>query len=207
MHISWLGHAAFKITTKDTTIAIDPFDGIGLRMSSFNANLLLMTNASKEHSNQKAIRGKPFVVTGPGEYEVHGVFVYGVAEDNRQKDPMTLYMLEVDGVKVAHLGAIKQTNLKENQLDIISDVDVLLIPVGNPDSLTPEQAAKLIAQIEPRIVVPMSYKVTGLKKKSGTLDAFLNEMGVTKPQKIDKLKITQKDLPQEETQFIILNKA
>jgi L-ascorbate metabolism protein UlaG (beta-lactamase superfamily) len=212
MHIQWLGQSAFKIQDKEVTIAIDPHDKIGIKMPKFQADILIVTHAHDDHNNIKAIKGNPFLINGAGEYEVKNVFVYGLRSwhDNKKGEDQGLniiYVLEIAGVKIAHLGDLGQENLNERQLGILEGVDILLIPVGGEETINGIGAVKIISQIQPRIVIPMHYKIPGNKMKLESVDKFLKEFGVSNPEKTDKLKISKKDLPQEETKVIILNKS
>ncbi len=212
MTIQWLGQSAFKIQDKDLTIAIDPHDKTGLKMPKFQADLLLITLDKEGYNNTSAIKGRPFIINGAGEYEVKDVFIYGLYSylDNKkgaEKGKMTSYIIEYNGIRVAHLGSIGQDNLTERQIEKLEGVDVLLIPVGGNLTINGTEAVKFISQIQPRIVIPMHYKIPGLKVKIEPVDKFLKEFGITTPKKMDKLKIAKKDLPQEETKVIILNKV
>lgn len=212
MIITWLGQSAFKIEDKDITLAIDPHDKTGLKMPKFQADILLITHDHDDHNNIKAIKGDPFVIDGAGEYEVKNVFVYGLRawHDNKEgadRGRITLYLIEYGGIKIAHLSDIGQDNLTQRQLEKLEGVDILLIPVGGIYTINGTGAVKIISQIQPRIIIPMHYKIPGLKLKLEPVDKFLKEFGVTSPEKMDKLKINKKDLPQEETKVIILNKT
>lgn len=209
MIIQWLGQSAIKIQDKEVTIAIDPHDKTGLKMPKFQADLLLISLDKEGYNNAEAIKGDPFLINGAGEYEVKNVFIYGLYSylDNKkgeEKGKMISYVLEVDGVKIAHLGPIGQDTLTERQVEKLEGVDILLIPVGGEGTLNSTQAVKIISQIQPRIVIPVHYKIPGLKDKSDSIDKFLKEFGIDNPEKMDKLKIQKKDLPQEETKVIIL---
>lgn len=212
MIIQWFGQSAFKLQDKDLTIAIDPHDKTGLKMPKFQADLLLITHDHEAHNNVKVIKGDPFIIKGPGEYEVKNVFVYGLKgfHDNKsgaEHGRITAYVLEYNGLKIAHLSDLGQDNLTERQLEYLESVDILMIPVGGLNTINGTGAVKFISQIQPRIVIPMHYKISGLKVKLEPVDKFLKEFGVTQPEKMDKLKISKKDLPQEETKVIILNKV
>jgi len=207
MQIIWLGHAAFKILSKEVTVAIAPYDKIGLKMPKFQAEILLLNSQDDPaYCSAEAIKGEPFLIDGPGEYEVKDVFVYGVEARGKKEEKVTLFMLESEEVKVAHLGGLGVDTLSEEQLEILNGVDILLVPVGDKDTLDAKQAVKIISQIEPRIIIPMCYHVPGLSQKMDKVEDFLKEYGQTNPEKMDKFKIAKKDLPQEETRVIILNK-
>lgn len=210
MIIQWLGQSAFKIQGKDVLIAIDPHDKTGLKMPKFQADLLLISRDTDAHNNLEAVKGDPFIIDGAGEYEVKNVFVYGLRGVNKEgvaSNNMTLYLVEFEGIKIAHLSDLNQDTLTERQMEYLEGVDILLLPVGGLDTIDSTGAVKIISQIQPRIVIPMHYKLPGLKDKLDGVDKFLKEFGVVNPEKMDKLKIVKKDLPQEDTKVIILNNA
>lgn len=210
--ISWLGHSFFKLQAGDLTVAIDPFNEakVGLKCPRFNADLLLVSHDHDDHNNRAAIMGKPFVVTGPGEYEVGGCAVYGVASfhDARggaERGRNTMYRLEIEGVRVAHLGDIGQEKLTPAQLDVLDGVDVLLVPVGGTYTVDGKQAAVLVEQIEPKVVVPMHYQTPGLKMRI-TLDGvepFVKALGLP-PTREEKLKLQKKDISSDQRRLVLL---
>lgn len=211
MTITWLGQACFKIEGKDTTIVIDPYDAsIGLKLPKLTAQILLITHGHRDHANRAGVSGSPFVIEGPGEYEVRNVFVYGVpgfhdTEQGASRGMITMYAVEFEGLTIAHLSDLGTTELTPEQLDKLEDVDILMIPVGGVYTIDAKGAAKVISQIEPRIVVPMHYHIPGLKlpKPIENSEKFRKELGV-KTELLDKLRITQRDIPQEETRVIEL---
>jgi L-ascorbate metabolism protein UlaG (beta-lactamase superfamily) len=203
MTIFWHGQGAFKFVDKEVVVAIDPHDKTGLKMPKFQAQILLVTDTSDQYINAEGLRGDSFVIDGAGEYEVKNVFVYGIPA-NKKDGKIIIYLIEMEGIKIAHLGALDQDTLTDDQMEIIEGVDILLLPIGGGDTLSATKAVKLISQIQPRMVIPMYYKVPGLSLKLDTLEPFLKEYGVAKTEPLDKLKISKKDLPQEETKVEIL---
>jgi L-ascorbate metabolism protein UlaG (beta-lactamase superfamily) len=185
-------------------VLIDPFDAsTGLKIPRQNADLVLTTSNRPEHGAFESVNGDPFVIQGPGEYEAKGVFVWGHAIDHGTPPRRTtLYVLESEGLTLAHLGDLSVV-LTEGQLDRLEGVDILCLPVGGHDVLDAKKAAALLSEIEPRIVIPMYYHQAGLKKDLDPVSKFAKELGLT-PETVEKLKITKKDLPQEETKLVIL---
>ena len=114
-----------------------------------------------------------------------------------------MYLLESENISLAHLGDIGQTQLDDGQLEYLEGADILLIPVGGKYTVNAKQARDLINQIEPRIVIPMHYKMPGLKVEIDGVDKFVKELGLT-PQYEEKLRLSKKDLPQEDTKLVIL---
>jgi len=212
MIISYLGHSCFKIQDKlgvdGKTITTDPFDNsIGLKVPNFESNIVTTSNSNVNHSNVKALRGNPFIVDLPGEYEVGGIMVQGIAinkiNKEEKKEENIVFRIEVDGITIVHLGNLKRV-LTEKELEELDGVDILLTPIGGGDDFNAKKAIEVISQIEPRIVIPMHYKTKGSKADINDESLFLKEFEI-KPTIEDKLKINKKDLPQEGMELIILN--
>jgi L-ascorbate metabolism protein UlaG (beta-lactamase superfamily) len=226
MTIQWFGQSFFKINTKnsvgeDVVVAIDPFDkSYGLKVpTKFGADIVLISHEHKDHNNVDAIKGtnlspEPFVVSGPGEYEVKGVMIYGIPafhddQEGAERGDITMFLIESEGIWLAHLSDLGQKTLEDSQLEQLRDVDVLMTPVGGTFTINAKEASKIISQVEPRVVIPMHYNLPGLKFKSGAkldgVDKFIKEEGIKSEEIEGKLKINKKDLPQDETSLYILN--
>lgn len=192
MQLSWLGNSAFKITEKEVSVVIDPFTGMG----KTQADIVLLSSGDDRQSALDTIKtDSPFVIDTPGEFEVKGVFVYGVSGKTSDGGATTFWKVEIDGVTIAHLAGIGQDQLTEAQLEILEGSHILLLPLEG--GLTPEQAVNITNRLEPRIVIPMQYQKA---------DAFIDEIGI-KAETIDKLKAAKKDLPAEDMKLYILEQA
>ena len=214
MNIIWHGQSFFEINTKDTKneelkIAIDPFDkSIGLKIPKVEAQILLITHNHSDHSNKKAINGNPFLIESPGEYETKGVYVKGVQgfhddSQGKEKGKVVFYIIEVENIKICHLSDIGQKELTSEQIDQIGNIDILMIPVGGVYTLDAKQAANIISQIEPKIVIPMHYQVPNLNLKLNSLDQFLKEIGSPNAEPQKKFKIKISDIPKETMQTVV----
>lgn len=214
MKITWAGQACFHIVASNSkehssTIVIDPFSEIGLKMPSLDAEIVLVSHQHEDHNNVQAIKGTPFVIEGPGEYEVNGVFITGISsfhdeKEGKERGMNTIYTLEAEGMRICHLGDLGQKELTDEQLEKIGAVDILMIPIGGTYTIDGTQAIKVIGQIEPKVVIPMHYALPKLKFKLDEADKFLKSMGKT-PQAQDKLTIKQSLLPKEgQTEVVIL---
>ena len=229
MHITWHGQSCFQITTNsskngETKLVIDPFDEkIGLKLPKLEADILLVTHEHFDHNNIKAVSGNPFLITGPGEYEIKGVYVQGISafhdkSQGKDRGTITLYTIEAeDGLRLCHLADLGQPELTEEQLDLIGDIDVLMIPVGGvylPDlpsatrrqagTISSQEASKIISQIEPKIVIPMHYSIPKLTVQLDGVEKFLKVMGAKETESQPKLSIKKKDLTEEETKVVVL---
>jgi L-ascorbate metabolism protein UlaG (beta-lactamase superfamily) len=189
MKITWHGQSCFRLLVKANngdkiTILIDPFDKeIGLNPPRGSADIVLITHDHHDHNNLKAASGNPFVINGPGEYDVKGVYIKGIYSyhDNNEgadRGINTIYVIESEEMKVCHLGDLGQKELADTQLEKIGEIDILMIPVGGTYTINSDEAVKIINQIEPTIVMPMHYKLPGLILKLDEVKDFLKEIGI-----------------------------
>ena len=214
MTITWYGHSCFKIQTRnpkeELVIYIDPFDkSIGLRPPSGQGDIVLVTHDHYDHNNIKAIKGEPFVIEGPGEYEIKGINIQGIsafhdAEEGKERGLSTIYVIESEEIRICHLGDLGQKELTEEQLDKLDGVDVLMIPVGGIFTISGERASRLVNQLEPKIAIPMHYKIPGLNIKLEGIDNFLKAIKGGKVEPLEKLVIKKKELSQEETRVVVM---
>lgn len=208
MEITWYGHACFRLREREVTIITDPYDkAIGYMPPRLRADIVTVSHASPGHNNVAAIKGNPKVFTGPGEYEVGGVFITGIPSWHGRKRSgerlsNTIFLFEFDGLTVCHLGGLGQIP-SQAQIEALSAISVLLIPVGGGDHLDASEAAEVIGALEPNIVVPMLYHLPGLTVPLDPVSKFLKEMGLPAPEPQDTLKVSKASLP-EETQVVIL---
>ncbi len=221
MLIQYFGQSFFKITAKnqkgeEVVIALDPFNkDLGLRTpNKFGADILLLTHEHEDHNNTELIKGTsentgPFFISGPGEYEIKEVMVYGIPSfhDNEQgasRGENTIYLLEIENMWLAHLGDLGQNNLTDEQLEKLEGADIVLVPVGGGPTLDAKKARGIISEIEPRVIIPMHYQLPGLKYKFDGVEKFVKEMGL-KPEEVEeKIRLSKKDLPEEDTRLIII---
>lgn len=214
--ITWAGQSYFQISVSNSkdhsaNIVIDPFDEtIGLKAPSFPADILLITHDHPDHNNVKTVKGEPFLITGPGEYEIKGVFVEGIPgfhddAEGKKRGEITIYTIETEGMKFCHLGDLGQKQLTGEQLEKIGPVDVLMIPVGGVYTISSEDAPKIISQIEPKIVIPMHYQLPKLKLKLDGVNKFLKAMGEGSIQPQDKFSVKLNTLPKEGMEIIVLS--
>lgn len=213
MIITWLGHSCFKIQDKigpeGVCLVTDPFNKeIGLKVPNFEANIVTVSHQHLDHNNVAALRGQPFVIDCAGEYDYRGILVEGVDSFHDEKNGIErggniIYRIEIDDISVTHLGDLGQI-LDNTQLEKVVGTDILLIPVGGRYTLDAKRAVEVIAQIEPRIVIPMHYQLPGLTTDLDEIDKFIKEIGLV-PVHEERLKISKKDLPQEDRELVILS--
>jgi L-ascorbate metabolism protein UlaG (beta-lactamase superfamily) len=212
MFISYLGHACFKIQDKvsadGVTLVTDPFNkSLGLKVPNFEADIVTVSHSHEDHSNADSLRGNPFIIDAPGEYEVKGVMVQGVEsfhddQNGAERGANIVFRIEIDGVSIAHLGDLGHV-LSDEELEKLGVIDILLIPVGGKYTLDAKKAVEVVNQIEPRIVIPMHYKLAESKIDLDSVEKFVKELGV-EAKREEKLKMNKKDLPQEGMDLLIL---
>jgi L-ascorbate metabolism protein UlaG (beta-lactamase superfamily) len=226
MEITWFGHSCFRLRDRDATVVTDPFDkSLGYPLPRVRADIVTVSHDHPHHNYPNAVKGEFKIVNNPGEYEIKSVFITGIATypsqrrrknagggDNRRN---IILVFQFDGLTVCHLGDLAQVPT-QTQVEALSNVDVLMVPVGGGMSLNAVQAAEVISLIEPYIVIPMHYVVPVRGKTSVSspprsravkldkVDKFLKEMGVPRVEPVDVLKVTSSSLPQE-TQVVVLN--
>jgi L-ascorbate metabolism protein UlaG (beta-lactamase superfamily) len=205
MTISWFGLSSFKITGRDLTIITDPFGkSTGLTAVRGAADIIISSNPKLDWCNNfSSISGTPFIVEGPGEYDIKEAFIIGTPAENKELGATTIYSIEVEGVRIAFLGPIKQNTLTDEQKEALEGSDIVLAPVGGKQILDYEVAAKIATQLEPFIIIPHSYKIPGLELNLDKIDKFLQEMG-GKHTEEEKLTLKKKDLAGEQTSLLIL---
>jgi L-ascorbate metabolism protein UlaG (beta-lactamase superfamily) len=209
MDIYWYGHSCFRLRTSGGFVVMDPYDkSLGLKVTRTAADVVTVSHDHPGHNNVRAVKGKPFVINGPGEYEVKGVFVVGVqtahdARDGGLSGLNTAYCVTADDVTVCHLGDIGHRPT-QSQVEALGTVDVLLVPVGGVTTIGAAVASEVVSLIDPAVVVPMHYK-SSARDDLEPVDKFLKEMGAGKPEPLEMLRVQAGRLP-EEPQVILLDR-
>lgn len=209
MEITWYGHSCFRLRTRGATVVTDPCGkDVGYTIPRLRADIVTISQEQPDYNNRALVQGDPRVINGPGEYEVKGVFITGIAaQAKKAKGPErlrnTIYLLDFDGLTVCHLGVLDHVP-SQVQLQALGEVGILLIPVGGITTINANQAAEVIGLLEPRMVVPMHYRTRATKTKLEPVDRFLKEMGLSESNPLDSLEIDKNRLSSE-TQVVVLN--
>lgn len=217
MQISWYGHSCFRINLKGKagldqaegiTIVTDPFDkSLGLTTPRFKADLVLVSHNHFDHNNTEPFP-EAVIIREPGEYDLKGIEILGVRSFHDEKQGAErgeniIFKIKAEEINLVHLGDLGQKELQEHQLEKLGEVDVLFIPVGGTYTIDAKTAQAVVAQIEPRIVIPMHYKIPKLDLAIAAVEPFLKEMGVEKTAPVEKLSLKKKDLPQQELKVVL----
>lgn len=206
MDITWYGQNCFRIIERGRlSIVTDPFsEAIGLPIPKLKADVVTLSHNHPDYANLEAVKGYQHLLTGAGEYEIGGVFIDGVALHAIEKSSVFHnigYVFKYDDVSALHLGNLRHIP-DQATLEAIGEVHVVIVPVGGGDALKASAAAEVIALLEPSYIVPMHYAIDGLKDKLDPVEKFLKEMGISKVQEEDMLRVTS-NMP-EQPQVVVL---
>lgn len=211
MEISFVGHSSFRLKGKTATVVTDPY---GLPAGKFpkdiSADIVTISHQHDDHNVIDNIKspipgGSVFKIEYPGEYEVKGVSVIGVASwhdevQGEKRGKNTMYVIEMDGLRIAHLGDLGE-KLTAEQLEEIGSVDVLMVPVGGVYTIDAKVAAEVVKQIDPWVAIPMHFADDALDQtvfsELGNVTEFLKIMDKTNVEPVAKYSIFADKLPTE----------
>lgn len=207
MIITYLGKQFFKIQQGELVIAFNPISKDSKSkdlVSRFGAAIALSTTNHPDYNGIDMLsHGEtvPFQINGPGDYEVKDIFIKGILNETTiggKKYINTIYSLSIEGISICFLGAVSQGKLSAEVYGQIESPDILFVPVGNGELLSPSEAYKLAVSLEPKIIIPMEYD-------TATLKAFLKEGGQEKVSPVEKLTIKAKELIGRQGDIIVLS--
>jgi len=195
-----LGLSCFRIRGSQAIIITDPFPpGLGYTLGKQTADIVTVSHPHPSHSYDQGINSEHRLVKGPGEYEISGVLILGIGTyhdsvKGQSRGKNTIYLMEIDGVNVLHLGDLGHV-LSDEQVEEIGNVDVLLLPVGGVSTINAAMAAEVIRKLEPKVVIPMHYKTEKTDRDLEPVDNFLKEMGLAQVEPRPKLNVSRSNLP------------
>ena len=209
MEIVWYGHSCFKLSERGkATIITDPFgEEIGYPLPKLKADVITVSHDAPGHANIGLVKGARRVIDRPGEYEIGGVFIAGVALHNMAVDPPKrnlAYIYDFDGLSIAHLGDLDHIP-PQSTMEMFGTVNVALVPVGGGGGLNATEAVELISLLEPNIVIPMHFKTDHTPLDLEPLDRFLKEMGINQVDVSPSLKVVNVSSLPEESRVVVLD--
>jgi L-ascorbate metabolism protein UlaG (beta-lactamase superfamily) len=213
MEITWYGLSCFRLSERSyPSVVTDPYDHLvtGYEPLKMKADIVTISHDAPGHNYVAGVKGKNHVITGPGEYEIGGVFITGVQTNGSGKhiseeQQNTLYVFDYNGLTVAHLGDLNHVP-SQTEIEALGNVHIALVPVGGGGGLSATRAIEVISMLEPGIVIPMHYHIPGTNSnlKLNPVSKFLKEMGLASVDPQPSLKVTQGNLP-DETHVVVLN--
>ncbi len=210
MDIYWYGQACFKLKGKNATVLVDPFDPDFTGLKSPKDLEADVTLISHDHQDHNHAGNSQMVFKQAGEYEVAGAVVTAISSfhDNSngsERGLNLIFHIMLDGLNLVHLGDLGQEKLTEEQIALIGQTDILFIPVGSVYTINAKAASDIVSQLEPKIIIPMHYKIEGLKFELDPVENFLKEMGAENVVPLPKLAITREKLPEEPAIVVLSN--
>jgi L-ascorbate metabolism protein UlaG (beta-lactamase superfamily) len=208
MEIIWRGHSCFLIKGKEKTIITDPcHPDLGYRLGEPKADIVTVSHFHPGHSYIEGVADDPKQIKSPGEYEIGGTFITGVASfhDNKKgevRGKNTIYIIETDGITLCHLGDLGHP-LDSHLIEELGDIDILFLPVGEVSTIPIDTAVEIVRQLEPPIVIPMHYKTEAFTGNLSPVNKFLDKMRIKWLESKPKLSVSSSSLPTT-TQTIVL---
>ncbi|HOM33222.1 MAG TPA: MBL fold metallo-hydrolase [Candidatus Paceibacterota bacterium] len=210
MSIEWFGEGCFKITETGNHFSILtelPSKESGLSIPRHKADVFLSVFSKLSDSLFNEEKKDWFIIKNAGEYELKGNFIYGMVLNIEKELVKSLYKIRIENIKIGYLGKIKDKEMTPEVGNFLADIDIMILPIGGDDVLSIEKAVETIKQIEPKIVIPMYYKIPQLKIKRNEVETFLKKAEIKLvEQNLEKFSVKSKDLENwgEETKIITL---
>lgn len=209
MIITYMGIQAVKVQFGDTVLAFNPVSKDSKhKPTRFGADITLITTNDPDFNgadNTSHGDRAPFVISGPGEYEIKDVFIKGFPSQSiygGKERINTIYTVALEGMNLCFLGALGSTELKSETSEALETIDILFVPIGGEGVLTPAEAYQFAVNLEPKLIIPIHYGDVGDKN---ALKTFLKEAGEEGVSPVDKLTIKKKDLEGKEGDVVVLS--
>jgi len=212
MELTWYGHSCFRLAERNmATVVCDPYDHrqVGYESLKLKGDIITISHNKPGHNFVAGVKGEPYIISGPGEFEIGSVFITGFQTNGHtHKVPAeqrnTLYVIDYNGIVVVHLGGIDRVPT-QNEVEDLGPVHIALVPVGGGSSLNASKAAETISVIEPNIVIPMHYATPPSITPLDPLSKFLKEMGINQVEVSASLKVVNVTSLPEETRVVVLD--
>lgn len=211
MEITWYGHSCFRFTENGfASVVADPYDHLstGNNRLQLDADIVTISHDKPGHSHLAGIKNEPFIISGPGEYEIGGVYVTGIQtnghnKDISGKDRNTIYVFDYNGINIIHLGGLDHVPT-QSEIEEFGSIHIALVPIGGSSTLNAVKAAEIVNLLDPNIIIPMHYMTDNSIISLDPLHKFTNEMGLSTIDPLNSLKISSARALPETSQVIVL---
>jgi len=207
--IRWFGHNCFRIRAREATVLMDPVGKkTGHTPTRQTADIVIVSHDHPGHNNLQMVKPEYVLIDGPGEYELHGVFINGMRAyhdkvKGAERGYNTIFELDIDGLRILHLGDLGH-QLSDDAVEAYSEVDIVFAPAGGGPLLSPAEVAEVIGNLSPKMVIPMQYRTAQGDKERDEIAAFARHLGTELPTTaIDKLNVKPSDF-KEQMQLVLL---
>ncbi|MDP4103226.1 MAG: MBL fold metallo-hydrolase [Bacillota bacterium] len=208
MVITYHGADFFKVIFGNMTLAVNPVSkDSNIKSSRFGADIALISVNDAEHNGADAVsrtEKAPFIINGPGEYEVSGIFIKGFLSKTADGKLNTIYTVNMEGMNLCFLGSFGEGALPDTAKEATEDVDILFVPIGGEGALDAHMAEKISNQFEPKVIIPAHFEGLGSKD---ALKTFLKEAGSEGVKPVEKLTVKKKDIETMEGEVVVLSVA
>jgi L-ascorbate metabolism protein UlaG (beta-lactamase superfamily) len=206
MEIIWYGTSCFHLRQRGCSVVTDPYDPeTGFRLPRITAAILTLSRPHNGTDYTRGFRGSPYVIEGPGEYEVGGTFVFGFALDRDQERKNTAYIIEAEDATICHLGNLNYVPRRE-ETEQFDEIDVLLIPIGGQRTIDGGKAAEVVSLLEPKVTIPMCYRTEDGEGNLEDASRFLSEMGVEEIEAVPSLDANRNTISRQ-SDVIVLERS
>jgi Beta-lactamase superfamily domain len=192
----------FKVSFGNMTLAVNPVSKDSkVKSSRFGADIALISVNDSEHNGVDAVSRTdkaPFVIAGPGEYEVSGIFIKGFLSKTADGRLNTIYTVTMEGMNLCFLGSFGEATLPDTAKAATEDVDIVFVPIGGNPALDAHQAEKIANQFEPKVIIPSGFDPT-------TIKTFLKEAGAEGVKPVEKFTVKRKDIEAMEGEVVVLS--
>jgi len=202
VEITWMGHAMFMIQdSKGTKIITDPYsEKTGYRPPEVSADIVTVSHRHYDHDNVAAVDGNPQIVGAPGKVDIKGIIIEGIESyhdevNGKKRGRNTIFKFYLDGLTLVHMGDFGQP-ITGDQVDALKDTDILLIPIGGNYTIDADQAAEVIENIKPKVVIPMHYKTKDTVIDIAPPDPFISQVQNVKEEE-SHVTVSKSSLPDE----------
>lgn len=206
--IRWFGHNCFRIKAREATVLMDPVGKkTGYTPSKQTADIVTVSHEHPGHNNLQMVKPEFALINGPGEYELHAVFVTGTRTyhdkvKGAERGYNTVYEIDLDGLRIAHLGDLGHT-LNDDAVESFENIDILFAPAGGGPLLSAADIAEVVGNISPKMVIPMQYRTSKGDQDRETVDAFCKQLSMEMPEPVEKLNVKASDLS-DQMQLVLL---
>ncbi|HBU27717.1 TPA: hypothetical protein DEB00_01205 [Candidatus Uhrbacteria bacterium] len=211
MMISYHGLSCLSITAKpisgEVTLVTDPFDAsVGIKPPKLTGDIVFSSQEGAVHGNTAEVAGSPFYADLPGEYEVQGMMLDVRVAPTKSNAKNKILRVAAGAMTLGFLGGLDRL-LKDEEIELLEGVDILILPVGGNSVMTAKMAAETVRILDPRIIIPVHVAEDGLKTTLDPLEAFTKELGPVPTEETAKYKLVKRQLPQEDMQLILIKRS
>ena len=204
MIVTYHGKGCIKASVGERVFAFNPpSKDSSIKLTKSRADVALISVDLPDYNGIDQLaygEHSPFVIDGPGEYELAGTFIQGVATKGADDIVNTVYIWELDDIKICHLGALADVNFSPETFEMIGEVDVLFVPTYAEGTLDAEEAHKLSTRIAPKVIIPLFHG----EKGNDTSKAYLKEAGDDGAPILDKWTFKRKDIESKEGDIVVI---